>query len=182
GSTTNNDDGSYNTVNYVYTDLPPYELVAEVHETHAKVYEKQDDGYEAYAGFQCVERTVTHHTVLSPSQRHTQSFDEDGNELAGVIGSHVAGFYDERLTLWEPFDKQKDVTIDGNPLIDTSFPVADKDKLIELTDAIKWLNRKVKETVAFDLYNYPHLIDFNDKIMFNGKFYFLESNTALKKC
>lgn len=171
-SRTQNDDGSYENVSYVYSDFPPYELVEEVHEKH----EWDEENRRYLPG----ERTYTHHTHLTPSQNHTQSFDEDGNELAGVVGSHVAGFYDEKLTIEEPFDEQKEVTIEGNPLIDTSFPVADFEKLVELTDAIKWLNRKIQETVSFDVYNYPHVIDFNDRIIFNGNIYYLESNTVSK--
>ena len=166
-STTQNDDGSHNVVNYTYSSIPPYNLTSEEHLS-----------YDAEGNF--VERQVTNHNSLTPSQSHTQSFDSSGNELSGVVGSHVAGFYDEVLTLWEPFDTQKDITIDGNPLIDTSFPVVNKEKLIELTDAIKWLNRKIQETVSFDVYNFPHVIDFNDKIYFNGNAYFLESNTISK--
>ena len=180
GSTTHNDDGSYETTSYTYSYTLPYELLTEVHERYEPVYVTQDDGYEAYAGVECVERTVTHHTSLTPSQRHTQTFDEDGNEMAGVLGSHVAGFYDNPITLWEPYDETKEITIDGNPLIDTSFPVVDVEKLKELTAAIKWLNRKIQETISFDVYNYPHVIDFNDKIIFDGNEYFLESNTVSK--
>ena len=165
-------DGSYEFVSYVYTTTPPYELVEEVHEKH----EWDEENHTHRPG----ERTYTHHTILTPSQRHTQTFDEDGNEPVGVVGSHVAGFYDEKLTLYEPYDEQKEVTLEGNPLIDTSFPVADKEKLVELTAAIKWLNRKIQETISFDVYNYPHVIDFNDKIIFNGNVYFLESNTVSK--
>lgn len=171
-SRTQNEDSSYEYVNYVYSATPPYELLEEVHEK----YEWDAEKGEHSPG----ERTYTHHTHLTPSQNHTQSFDEDGNELAGVVGSHVAGFYDEKLTIEEPYDEQKEVTIEGNPLIDTSFPVADFEKLVELTDAIKWLNRKIQETVSFDVYNYPHVIDFNDRIIFNGNIYYLESNTVSK--
>ena len=69
--------------------------------------------------------------------------------------------------------------IDGLTLIDTSFPIQDGDsRLTELTEAIKWLNHKTKETVTITLYEFPHVIDFNDRILFNGKEYFLVRNTA----
>lgn len=83
--------------------------------------------------------------------------------------------------------------IDGLTLIDTSFPIQDvsskeygnsvdttkgSGRLNELTAAIKWLNRKTKETVQITLYEFPHVIDFNDKILLFGAEYFLVSNTA----
>jgi folylpolyglutamate synthase/dihydropteroate synthase len=46
-----------------------------------------------------------------------------------------------------------------------------------LTQAIMWLDRKTEESVKVDLYDYPHLIDFNDRIVFEGNTYYLRSNT-----
>ena len=65
-------------------------------------------------------------------------------------------------------------------LVDTTFPVTDIPTLQKLTDAVIWLNRKTKETLTFDLYNYPHIIGFNDRIKIDGKTYYLQSNTATK--
>ena len=69
-------------------------------------------------------------------------------------------------------------TLNGLSLYDSSFPIHNVDKLVELTAAIQWLNRRTKETVTFTLYECPHLIDFNDRIIFNGAQYFLVSNVA----
>ena len=98
--------------------------------------------------------------------------------------------------------------IEGLALIDTSFPIQninrksldflpwenvdktlgfeisdiDDDKgtgrLEELAEEIKWLNRKTQETVSLTIYGFPHLIDFNDRVLLNGAIYFLVSNTA----
>lgn len=65
-------------------------------------------------------------------------------------------------------------------LVDTTFPITDIPTLQRLTDAVIWLNRKTKETLTFDLYNYPHIIGFNDRIRIDGNTYYLQSNTATK--
>jgi len=72
------------------------------------------------------------------------------------------------------------VVIPGNPLIDTSFPVVGNDTLAKLSSEIIWLNRKTQETISFDIYDYLHVIDFNDRIIFAGNEYFLEDNTVTK--
>lgn len=64
----------------------------------------------------------------------------------------------------------------GAALFDTSFPISDTATLKKLTKDIEWLNRKTEEKVSMDIRQYPHLIDFTDKILFNGAAYFLESN------
>lgn len=71
-----------------------------------------------------------------------------------------------------------EMTINGLSLYDSSFPIHDKETLIKLTNELKWLNRKTKETVTLSVYELPHLIDFNDRIIFNGNTYYLVSNTA----
>lgn len=64
----------------------------------------------------------------------------------------------------------------GAALFDTSFPISDTATLKKLTKDIEWLSRKTEEKVSMDIWQYPHLIDFTDKILFNGAAYFLESN------
>ena len=51
-------------------------------------------------------------------------------------------------------------------------------RLEDLTYSIIKLNRATKETVTLSIYNFPHLIDFNDKIILDGATYYLVSNTA----
>jgi hypothetical protein len=65
-------------------------------------------------------------------------------------------------------------------LVDTSFPVDGYSKLQYLTNQIEWLDRKTEESVTLDIYDYPHFIDFNDKIIWQGNTYYLRSNTAVK--
>lgn len=64
----------------------------------------------------------------------------------------------------------------GAALFDTSFPISDTATLKKLTKDIEWLNKKTEEKVSMDIWQYPHLIDFTDRILFNGVAYFLESN------
>lgn len=81
---------------------------------------------------------------------------------------HELNYYTEKLSR----------TVNGLSLYDSAFPIHNTGKLIALTNAIKWLNRRTKETVTMTIYEYPHLIDFNDRIIFEGNVYFLVSNTA----
>ena len=71
-------------------------------------------------------------------------------------------------------------------LIDTEFPVKDEAVLKELTQAILWLNRKTQETVTLEVYaniqngvpDVGHIVDFTERIKFEGHEYFLVSNTV----
>lgn len=64
----------------------------------------------------------------------------------------------------------------GAALFDTSFPVKEIDMLKRLTKDIEWLNRKTEEHITLDIWQYNHLIDFTDRIKYEGKIYYLESN------
>ena len=70
------------------------------------------------------------------------------------------------------------MTVHGLSLYDSSFPIHDEATLIKVTNELRNLNRKTKETVNVTLYDFEHLIDFDDKIVLNGKTYFLSNNTA----
>ena len=67
-------------------------------------------------------------------------------------------------------------TLDTVKLYDSSFPVGDS-KAKQITEDIKWLNRKIQETVSGTIYNFKHIFDFNDKIILNGNIYYLQSNS-----
>lgn len=51
-------------------------------------------------------------------------------------------------------------------------------RLKAITEELKRLNLTTKETVNVTIYNFPHLIDFNDRVILNGIEYFLVSNNA----
>lgn len=165
-SHTYNDDGSEVITEYHYTHTKPYELTGE---TTTRI-DKDGD----------TEISYVKHTYLTPSQRQSMWLDEDKNAEGSVVGSHIAGFYDEIETLSEPYTETDTAIIDGNPLIDTNFPIEGKEKFQELSEAIRWLNRKTQETISLDVYDCEHVIDFNDRIVFEGNEYYLESNTVIK--
>ena len=70
------------------------------------------------------------------------------------------------------------------PIADTSFPVRELDLLRRLTEDLLWLNRKVEETITIDLIatinngvpDITHIVDFTERVRFNGAEYFLVSN------
>ena len=150
-----------------------------------------------------VDEVVTTHEPVRDTQSHVVVKDDSGvcgsvvtssnndDRITPFQGAHssfqggltVTDTAGNRYLLWrliyhsDPIDRMKR-TIHGVALIDTSFPVDGQDKLEELTQKIIWLDRKVEESVTLDVYNCPHLIDFNDKIIWNGHTYHLRSNTA----
>ncbi|MFC2286126.1 MAG: hypothetical protein ACFNJL_00295 [Selenomonas sp.] len=71
-------------------------------------------------------------------------------------------------------------------LIDTEFPVKGEAYLKELTQAILWLNRKTQEVVTLEVYaniqdgvpDVGHIVDFTERIRFEGQEYFLQSNAV----
>lgn len=129
------------------------------------------------------------HTPLGQGQSYTYASDEDSDYLGSNVGR---GKDDDRYnrgvnSIFYPADEwvqdrteNQSRTIPGITPFDTSFPVYGRDKLIEITDAIKALNRRTQETVTVDIYDLPHVIDFNDQIVFGGKTYFLVSNFVVK--
>lgn len=81
----------------------------------------------------------------------------------------------------------KDTTTIGNPndlnrynsLVDTDFPVYG-DYLETCKKDIRWLNRKVQETVTLSIYDYEHIFNFCDKILYKGNAYSIQSSSFLK--
>lgn len=149
-----------------------------------------------------VDEVVTIHDPVRNTQSHVYAVDEYG-VLGGVVTSSNN---DDRVTPWQNAHTEyksgaivrdsdgnrylltriihhqdeiamKRRTINGVALIDTTFPVDGQSYLEALTQAIMWLDRKTEETIKVDLYDYPHVIDFNDRIIFDGNTYFLRSNT-----
>ena len=86
---------------------------------------------------------------------------------------------------------QESITLGGANYGDNSNPLGNGDSLIEAVNVptenkdiinrylaeLKWLNRKIRETVSMDIYNYYHVIDFTEKVKFRGHEYYLVSNT-----
>ena len=80
-------------------------------------------------------------------------------------------------SIYFPGPKKKNQLPPGDNLReDGMFPIVEKDILEQLTGELKWLNRRTKETVTMNVYNYEHVVDFTDKVKFKGHEYFLEQN------
>ena len=128
--------------------------------------------------------TDTYHTSLGQGQRSSTVF-RDGEYIGSAVGNtsgddSATSYIQKNRIIFENKTESHTLTIEGNPLIDTSFPLVDDDDLIFVTNALKWLNRKIRETVTLEIYDFEHVIDFTDKIIFEGNEYFLQSNTVEK--
>lgn len=125
-------------------------------------------------------------TTKSPTGRgQGATTDNSGNtDTGGNISDDRATPYSEKKaaelikSLPENATDSDGQFVDGVSLYDSSFPVHDTATLIRLTEALKWLNRRTRETVTLSIYNFPHLIDFNDRIVLFGNEYYLVSNRA----
>lgn len=153
-----------------------------------------------YIDQELIDENIVEHTPLDQGQSHTYAKDEEGYYLGSTVGR---GKRDDRISKRNkvelPNDDTADLneneeddnwqntktesqsrTIPGIVNFDTSFPVYGNEKLKAITEEIKRLNRKTKETVAVEIYNYNHVININDRIIFHGHTYFFESNTVVK--
>ena len=84
---------------------------------------------------------------------------------------------EESITLGGARYSSSNDSDDGNSFIEeANFPVEESEILKGLTRELKWLNRRIKETVTVDIYNYDHVLDFFEKIRLFGYDYFLVSN------
>ena len=69
-------------------------------------------------------------------------------------------------------------------IIDDSFPVRSEIEKAELNNALRWLHRKIQETVTLDLISpvkdgvpdITHIVDFTERVKLDGNEYFLVSN------
>ena len=186
---TRNKDGSMSEVEYVYAatanniylfkererskepkDKPSYmdEWDSERITYHAPI------GYGWYATtvYEDGERVGSSLSQGAPGGKASQ-YTIDQSALS--LGSHYFSYYDEDGA-YVPFSS----------LIDTEFPVVGDEYLWILTKAIEWLNRKVQETVTVEIQanirdgvpDVEHIVDFTERIRFNGNEYFLMSNSV----
>ena len=150
------------------------------------------ESVEYYEDGDLVDFSVTTHSPSRIGQTHSIKVTDDG--IAGETSGQNTG--DDRITPYRqrqaktlPADnndndkpaswgKTKKTTINGRTDFDTTFPVSDIKTLELITDELKGLNRSIKTTVSLTIYDYPHLINFQDCIKFNGDEYWLVSNTA----
>lgn len=106
----------------------------------------------------------------SETKSTSKSISHDERPTAYQKGKHL------KQIIQTPKYKEQERMISGVVLFDTSFPIAEEDILVDITEEIKRLDRKIKETISLTVYGLAHVIDFNDRIKFNGNEYFLVSN------
>lgn len=103
-----------------------------------------------------------------------------GSSISTGSPSGVASRYmrnEESITLGGArYSSSNDSDYGNSFLEEANFPVEESEILKGLTRELKWLNRRIKETVTMDIYNYDHVIDFFEKIRLLGHDYFLVSN------
>ena len=107
------------------------------------------------------------------------AYDEHGNYYTAVYDGQGNRYLVTGHTGHKEQTGQR-TRLNAYALLDTSFPVDGYDKLSYLTEQIKWLDRRTEESVTLELYDCPHLVDFNDRIIWHGNVYFLRSNTAAR--
>jgi len=111
----------------------------------------------------------------------------EGSSLSqGKPGGKASQFTVEQSNLSLGASYASDDTLPYSSLIDTEFPVVGTDYLRALTREIEWLNRKTQETVTVEIRariqngvpDIDHIVDFTERIRFEGHEYFLQSNTV----
>lgn len=193
---THNKDGSTSRTEYFYakTNRDIY-----LFEEKERTTEPIDDGQEHdiydwtdWNNQNGTER-ITYHAPLGYGWYSTVVYVDgelEGSSLSqGKPGGKASRFTIDQsnLSLGADYDMGDD---DDGPkyesLIDTEFPVIGEDYLWELTKAIEWLNRKTQETVTVEVVanvrngvpDVKHIVDFTERIKFNGNEYFLVSNVV----
>ena len=133
---------------------------------------------------------VTYHAPLGYGWYATTVYVDgvlEGSSLSqGKPGGKASQFTVEQSNLSLGARYASDDTLPYSSLIDTEFPVVGTDYLRALTREIEWLNRKTQETVTVEfrariqngIPDIDHIVDFTERIRFEGHEYFLQSNTV----
>ena len=133
---------------------------------------------------------ITYHAPLGYGWYATTVYVDgvlEGSSLSqGKPGGKASQFTVEQSNLSLCAHYASDDTLPYSSLIDTEFPVVGTDYLRALTREIEWLNRKTQETVTVEIRariqnsvpDIDHIVDFTERIRFEGHEYFLQSNTV----
>ena len=133
---------------------------------------------------------ITYHAPLGYGWYATTVYVDgvlEGSSLSqGKPGGKASQFTVEQSNLSLGAHYASDDTLPYSSLIDTEFPVVGTDYLRALTREIEWLNRKTQETVTLEIRalirsgipDIDHIVDFTERIRFEGHEYFLQSNTV----
>ena len=131
---------------------------------------------------------ITYHAPLGYGWYATTVYVDgalEGSSLSqGKPGGKASQFTVEQSNLSLGAHYASDDTLPYSSLIDTEFPVVGADYLRVLTREIEWLNRKTQETVTLEIRariqngvpDIDHIVDFTERIRFEGHEYFLQSN------
>ena len=133
---------------------------------------------------------ITYHAPLGYGWYATTVYVDgvlEGSSLSqGKPGGKASQFTVEQSNLSLGAHYASDDTLPYSSLIDTEFPVVGAEYLQTLTKEIEWLNRKTQETVTVEIRarirsgvpDIDHIVDFIERIRFEGHEYFLQSNTV----
>ena len=133
---------------------------------------------------------ITYHAPLGYGWYATTVYVDgvlEGSSLSqGKPGGKANQFPVEESNLSLGASYASDDELPYSSLIDTEFPVVGTDYLRALTREIEWLNRKTQETVTVEIRariqngvpDIDHIVDFTERIRFEGHEYFLQSNTV----
>ena len=133
---------------------------------------------------------ITYHAPLGYGWYATTVYVDgalEGSSLSqGKPGGKASQFTVEQSNLSLGASYASDDELPYSSLIDTEFPVVGTEYLRALTREIEWLNRKTQETVTVEIRarirsgvpDIDHIVDFTERIRFEGHEYFLQSNTV----
>lgn len=186
---TKGDDKTRSVTEYTYGKTERDMYLVEERERTMKANQNQPD-WKEWDENSGTER-ITYHTPVGNGWYGTTVYVDgqfEGSSLTqGKPGGKASQFTIDRsnLSLGAHYSYQ----FHGGPftsLIDTEFPVLGVEYLMELTKAIEWLNRKTQETVSLEINanirdgipDVTHIVDFTERIRFEGKEYFLMSNAV----
>ena len=131
---------------------------------------------------------ITYHAPLGYGWYATTVYVDgvlEGSSLSqGKPGGKASQFTVEQSNLSLGASYASDDELPYSSLIDTEFPVVGTDYLRALTREIEWLNRKTQEMVTVEIRarirsgvpDIDHIVDFTERIRFEGHEYFLQSN------
>ena len=190
---THNVDGSTSRTDYAYavTGRDVYLFKEWERTTEAVSDGKKHTEYdwEDWSNEKGTER-ITYHAPLGYGWYATTVYVDgvlEGSSLSqGKPGGKASQFTVEQSNLSLGASYASDDELPYSSLIDTEFPVVGADYLGVLTQGIEWLNRKTQETVTVEIRarirsgipDIDHIVDFTERIRFEGHEYFLQSNTV----
>lgn len=112
------------------------------------------------------------------------SMGKPGNSVSQYTVDQFQDSFFVTTVIKKNIAENNDASDELSLIVDSSFPVRDADTKNALNDALRWLHRKVQETVTLDLISpvingiptINHIVDFTERIKLDGNEYFLVSN------